>query len=278
LVDGLVASGPPSDLAAGLAWPLGITVICETLGVPAVDHDRFRTWTDQIVALTADDPSVIVAARDNLDSYLGELIAMRRDEPVDDLLSDLIVARDEQDRLSEPELVASVVTLLVAGHETTANQLGNFVYTLLSRRERWESLVADPGSVPTAVEELLRYTPLESAVGFFARVATQDVDLGDRTVAAGEAVVVALSSANRDGAVFADPDRLDLARTVNPHVAFGHGVHHCIGAPLARMELQVAIGTLVRRLPGLRLATPAADVEWITDRMMTGPRALPVSW
>lgn len=278
LVDGLEAGGSPGDLAAKLTWPLGITVICERFGVPIEDRELFHAWTDQMMALTVDDPTTIVGAREKLDGYLAELIAKRAADPAEDLISELLLAREEGDRFSLAELGVFAVDLLTAGHETTANQLGNFLYTLLSRRELWEQLVADPESVPTAIEELLRYTPLAARIAPFSRIATEDVEVAGQLIHAGEAVLGQNDSANRDESVFADPERIDLTRTVNPHVAFGHGPHHCPAASLARVELQTAIGTLVRRLPGLRLAVPAAEVEWTPNRVMRGVRGLPVTW
>jgi cytochrome P450 len=281
LVDELVKAGPPADLAAGLAWPLAIGVICETLGVPYEDRDRFRAWTDQMMALTVTDPSTIQAARDNLDAYLADLIAQRRteSEPTD-LLGELVAARDGEDRLTDGELTIYAVDILAAGHETTANQLGNFVYLLLSDRRLWETLVADPGLVPGAVEELLRFVPLtaSTSIGAFSRVATEDVELAGQLVREGEAVVGQLDSANRDATVFAEPDEIDFRRVDVPHVAFGHGPHYCPGAPLARAELRAAVGTLVRRLPGLRLDVRPEDVVWKDNRVMRGVRELPVRW
>lgn len=278
LVDDLEAGGSPGDLAAKLTWPLGITVICERFGVPAEDRELFHAWTDQMMALTVDDPTTIVGAREKLDTYLAELIAKRAANPAEDLISELLLAREEGDRFSLAELGVFAVDLLTAGHETTANQLGNFLYTLLSRRELWEQLVADPESVPTAIEELLRYTPLAARIAPFSRIATEDIEVAGQLVHAGEAVLGQNDSANRDESVFPDPERIDLTRTVNPHVAFGHGPHHCPAASLARVELQTAIGTLVRRLPGLRLAVPVEDVEWTPNRVMRGVRGLPVAW
>lgn len=278
LLDALIAAGRPGDLAAALNWPLPVTVICELLGVPAADHERFRAWTEMTLAMGADtNAEDIVAARDGLNAYLAKLIAQRRAEPADDLLSGLVAARDDADRLSEDELVRLSATLLISGHETTANQLGNFVFLLLSDRARWARLVADPDLVPAAVEELLRFTPMAASVDF-ARVAVTDVELGGGRIAAGDAVLVALHAANRDRDVFDAPDELDLCRAHNPHVAFGHGVHHCLGAPLARMELQVALSALLSRLPTLRLAVPAHEVPWRTDRLVRGVLALPVTW
>jgi cytochrome P450 len=278
LVDGLEAGGSPGDLAEALTWPLGITVICERFGVPQEDRELFHAWTDQMMALTVDDPATIIGAREQLDGYLAELIAKRAANPAEDLISELVEAREEGDRFSQAELAVFAVDLLTAGHETTANQLGNFLYTLLSRRELWDRLVAAPEHVPAAVEELLRYTPLAASIAPFSRVATEDVEVAGELIRAGEAVLGQNDSANRDETVFTDPERIDLTRAENPHVAFGHGPHHCPAASLARVELQTAIGTLVRRLPGLRLAVPAEDVEWTRNRVMRGVRRLPVEW
>lgn len=278
LLDRMIAAGPRVDLAAGLAWPLPITIMCELLGVPMADRDDFRTWTEMTLALGSDiAPDAIVDARVRLNEYLAGLVARRRAEPTDDLLGALVLARDNEDRLSEQELVTLGVTLLISGHETTANQIGNFVFTLLAEPNRWSELVAEPAAVPRAVEELLRFVPLAASADF-ARIALEDVEVGGQRVRAGEAVLVQLHAANRDELAFARPDELDLHRSENSHLAFGHGIHHCLGAPLARMELQVTLGTLVRRLPGLRLAVPADDIEWRTDRLVRGVQALPVTW
>jgi cytochrome P450 RapN len=279
LLDRMVESGPTADLAASLAWPLPISVICDLLGVPFADRESFRGWTDAALGLGADQVDAIVSARQHLGEYIAGLIAQRRVRPAEDLLTALVAARDKEDRLSEEELVQLGMTLLVAGHETTANQIGNFVYTLLSQPEYWAQLVADPELVPAAVEELLRWVPLgASGGGGGVRVATEDVELGGQIVRAGEAVVVVMSSANRDEAVFDHSEEIDFSREGNAHIAFGHGAHHCLGAPLARMELQLAIGTLVRRLPTLRLAVPADEVPWRSQRVVRGVLALPVSW
>jgi cytochrome P450 len=277
LLDRMIAAGSPADLAESLAWPLPITVICELLGVPVEDRDRFRVWTDRLLSLSGTEIEQTMQARESLDAYLADLIAQRRVEPTDDLLGQLVLARDEDERLSEGELVAFGVTLLVAGHETTANQTGNFVFLLLDQPQLWQQLVGDPDLVPAAVEELTRFVPLGASAAF-ARIATEDLELGGRLVRKGESVVTTIASANRDETVFDRPDEINLTREQNPHVGFGHGVHHCLGAPLARLELQLAVGTLVRRLPGLRLAVPADDVAWRVDRLVRGVRALPVAW
>jgi cytochrome P450 len=169
------------------------------------------------------------------------------------------------------------IALLAGGHETTANQIGSFVFQLLSVRDRWEALVAKPALIPSAVEELLRLTPL-AAVADLPRIAKEDLEIGGQVIRAGEAVLVQLDSANRDATVFADAEDLDFGRQSNRHLSFGFGVHHCLGAPLARLELRIVLETLVRRLPGLRLAVPAADVKWRSGRLMRGVLALPVTW
>lgn len=277
LLDRIVEQGPPADLVEGLALPLPITMICELLGVPVEDRDRFRDWSDAVLAITAYTPDQIAAARDELKAYLAELVQQRRERPTDDLLGVLVVARDEDERLSEAELIQFGITLLVAGHETTANQIGNFIYTLLTHPEQLDALKADPSVLNPAIEELLRFTPLGSSAGF-SRIALEDVELSGVLVRAGEAVVTQAAAANRDKNVFDRPDDLDFGREHNPHIAFGHGAHHCLGAQLARVELQVAVGSLVRRLPELRFAVPVEQVPFKSGRLVRGLQTLPVAW
>ncbi|WP_447006179.1 cytochrome P450 [Saccharothrix isguenensis] len=278
LVDGLLDAmeerGAPADLVESLAMPLPITIICEMLGVPFEDRDRFRAWSEAAVSITAFTYEEILASGEALRAYIGELTERKRVDPADDMLSVLVAAHDDEDRLSTPELVSFGVALLVAGHETTANQLGNFVYQLLRDPDRLGELRADPTLVPAAVEELLRFTPLGGSAGF-PRIATAEVELSGVTIKPGEAVFVDNLAANRDPSVFENPNELDFHRAQNPHITFGHGAHHCIGAPLARMELQVAIGSLLKRFPLLRLD---GDVTFKKGRLIRGPQALPVRW
>jgi cytochrome P450 RapN len=280
LLDRMTAAGPPADLCTGLAWPLPAAVICDLLGIPAADRIEFRAWTDRMLRLSG-SAETVEAARGQLREYLGDLVtrlvAQRREEPGADLLSELVAARDGSDRLTDDELVLLGVTLLVAGHETTANQLGNFVYTLLTQPRLWQQLAEAPELVDPAIEELLRFTPLFASSGF-PRIATEDLELDGQRIHAGDAIIVQLASANRDGSVFDNPERLDLTRADNPHLAFGHGAHHCLGASLARMELRVALATLTQRLPRLRVAVPVEDIEWRTNRFFRGMRSLPVTW
>ncbi|MFD5102189.1 cytochrome P450 [Streptomyces albidochromogenes] len=279
LLDKMLASGNTGDLAAQYAWMLPITVICEMLDVPLEDHYKFRAWID--TWLTLGDEHTLEemneARFEKLPEYMSSLIAKRRAQPGDDLLSALVAARDEQDKLSEEELITMSIALLATGHHTTANQLANHLYILLSRREEWQKLVDRPELLNTAIEELLRVTPL-SPYSENTRIATEDLELGGQLVKAGEAVMIFPAVGNRDPRVFDNPEDLDLTREHNPHIAFGHGIHHCLGAPLARLELQVALGTLLRRLPEVELAVPAEDVPWKTDNVVRGVAGLPVRW
>ncbi|MFF4602678.1 cytochrome P450 [Streptomyces sp. NPDC001339] len=275
LLDAMVATGAPADLTTALTWPLPITVICEMLGVPLADRERFSEWVDGLLMLA--DPEQAARARAQLDEYLAGLIAQRRVTPTDDLLGELVAEDDEDDPLSEEELIGLGVSLLSAGQEATANQIGNFVYTLLTRPALWQQLSADPALVPKAVEELLRFIP-NSATAGFTRVATEDVELSGQLIRAGDAVVAELGMANHDAEVFERPDEIDFQRERVPHVTFGHGLHHCLGAQLARLELRVVLEILIDRMPGLRLAVPADQLSWRTERLVRGVAALPVSW
>lgn len=274
LLDTMIAAGSPADLTKTLTWPLPITMICELLGVPVADRDRFTVWVDGLLVLS--DPDQATRARGQLNDYLGGLVALRRTAPTDDLLGEL-AAVDDEDRLSDEELVSLGVSLLSAGQEATANQIGNFAYTLLSNPDLWRELVADPGLITNAVDELSRYIPISASAGF-TRIATEDVELSGCTVRAGDAVVADFAVANRDPAVFDRPGEIDFHRRANPHLTFGYGLHHCLGAQLARMELQTVLEVLIRRLPGLRLAVPADQVSWRSDRLIRGAVELPVGW
>ncbi len=284
-LDAIEQMGAPADLVKEFALPVPVTIICEMLGVPAADQHRFLDFSDAMLSTTAYTREEIAAAWGELAAYLTEVVAERRraltqgevPEDCDDLLGALVAARDDDDRLSEAELVQLGVTVLIAGHETTAKQISNFAYLLLTRPDRWQQLLADPELVPAAVEEMLRYVQLGNGV-VFPRVATEDLEIAGATVRAGDAVFVHLLSANRDETIFHNAAELDLTRPSNQHVTFGYGVHHCLGAQLARVELQVAIGSLLRRFPNLTLAIPADEVRWQTGLVVSGPTSLPVRW
>ncbi|WP_275294258.1 cytochrome P450 [Amycolatopsis sp. La24] len=274
LIKELREHGQPADLVDLYALPIPVAVICELLGVPVGDRPQFREWSDAALSTTRLTPEESERSREELRAYMAGLIAEHRAQPQDDLMTALIEARDVRDRLTELELVDLCVGILVAGHETTASQIPNFVYALLEQHEHWERLCADPSLIPTAVEELLRFVPLGAGAGF-ARYATEDVEVGDVLVRQGEPVLVAIGAANRDRLQFGTADQLVLDRGDNHHLGFGHGVHHCLGAPLARLELQEALRALTRELPGLRLA---GDIEWKTQMLVRGPRSMPIGW
>ncbi|MBB5874103.1 cytochrome P450 [Allocatelliglobosispora scoriae] len=278
LVDEMIAHGGPLDLVEHFALPFPVTVMCELLGVPVADRKRFGTWASVIVATTSLSPEKIVEYRARLGIYMGRLIDRRRREPTDaDLLGALVQARDDDDRLTEDELLHLSATLLSVGFETTSAEIPNFMYLLLTRPDLLHRLRAEPELLPTAVEELLRYSPI-AAFAMFPRYAREDVELPGGPVRAGEPVLVHTAAANRDPRVFTDPDEIDLARSPNPHLALGHGVHHCLGGPLARMELRTMLATLIRRLPNLRLAVTAEEIPWKTGQLIRGPQSLPVTW
>jgi cytochrome P450 len=274
LLDEMIAAGPPADLVEDYALPIPVAVICELLGVPAEDRPRFRVWSDASLSTTRLTAAELEQNREELRAYMRGLIEQHRAEPQDDLMTALIEARDVRDRLTELELVDLCVGILIAGHETTASQIPNFVHVLLQRPDRFAELRANPELVTDAVEELLRFVPLGAGASF-ARYATEDVEVGDVQVRAGEPVLVAVASANRDMLRFDDPEELRFDRDGNQHLGFGHGVHHCLGAPLARLELQEALRALLDRMPGLRAA---GEVQWKSQMLVRGPRSMPVGW
>jgi nocardicin N-oxygenase len=281
LVDAMLDSGAPAELVGEYTLPLAIGVICELLGVPAADQASFRGWATVALSRGAYPPEQVREAMDNLSDYLVEQIDLRRREPADDLLGALVRARDDEDRLSELELVTISATLLTAGYENTGNTMANLVLRLLSRDGLWRELAAQPSPPPqrlaTAIEELLRHAMFGTGTSF-ARIATEDVRIGGVTIRAGEAVFTSLPTANRDPRAFAEPQRLELGRDPNPHVTFGYGPHHCLGAQLARQELHTGLGVLLRRLPGLALAVPLAELPWKTGLIVRGVESLPVRW
>jgi cytochrome P450 len=261
------------DLIDALAFPLPIRVICELLGVPRKDQAPFRQWSSTIVS-GANSPHQLRSTFEEMLAYLRDLIARKRATPGNDLLSALIAVRDEGDRLSENELTSTIFILLIAGHETTVNLIGNAVYLLLSERDRWEQLRANLDLLPEAIEEFLRYeSPVETAT---ARITAEPVEIGGTLIPAGEVVLISLLAGNRDSDQFSDPNQLDITRSKNQHLAFGHGIHYCLGAPLARLEAQVALGTLLTRYPSLHLATTPDQLHWRPGILMRGLSELPV--
>lgn len=285
IVDGLldrVAAKGSMDVIEEFAYPIPVIVICEMLGVPVADHERFKGWSLDLArgldAIMLPPESEVAqrsgVARHGLSAYFRELIAERRAAPREDLLSALIAAEEAGDRLSEHELLATCILLLVAGHETTVNLIGNGTLALLRHPDQLCRLRDDPGLIGTAVEELLRY---DGPVQRTARIPSEDVTIRGRTIAKGEMVMPFIGAADRDPAQFPDPDRLDLGRADNRHVAFGLGIHFCLGAPLARVEGQIALSSLVRRWSRLALAT-SDPPEYRQSLTLRGLRTLPVTF
>jgi cytochrome P450 len=276
LLDAMAARGGPVDLCEAYASPLPVAVICELLGVPDGDRADFGTWSAGILSITAHTQEEVLALRTSLFGYLKELVAGKRERPGEDLLSALVAAHDDEDRLSGQELLTMVMTLLVAGYETTASVLGTSVFTLLRHPGALAALADGPEHLEHAVEELLRTNPIGD--GGPLRVTLEDVKVGGTVIPEGSAVIASVCAANRDGARFPDPGAYRPGRGDGPHLAFGQGPHFCLGAPLARAELRIALSALARRFPTLRLAVPAEAVEMRTGLMLNRLTALPVTW
>jgi cytochrome P450 len=279
LIDELIERGHGADLHRGYAVELPVRVIAEMLGARPEELGKLQEWTDRLVSITAHTDAERLQAREESAAYIAGLIVQRRAEPGDDLLSALITARDDQDRLTERELVWLGINILVAGHDTTVSAISRALFMLLRHPEQWKLLADRPDLLVHATEELLRYAP-PSEIGFM-RVATEDTEVGGCPVAKGEGVIPVMHAVGRDHRELPDPDTLDLARPREQaarHLAFGHGPHYCPGAGVARMELQVAFGELARRLPGLELAVPAEQIEWMGGLLTLRPRELPVTW
>jgi cytochrome P450 len=276
LIDAMLSRAQPADLVADFSLPLPSQVICEMLGVPAADLEQFHAWSDTILGDWQRDADEILTALAELYGYFGTLIEIKRARPADDLISALIVARDDTDRLSEQELTVMCCTLLIGGHETTANQINLSLLLLFDYPGEVAKLRADPELIPGAVEELLRCSRLGSLPP--TRVTREDVEIGGVVIPEGERVIPLFGTANRDPSVFTDPERFDVTRDASSHLTFGAGVHHCLGAQLARVELQEAFRGLIGRLPGLRLAVPAGDLEFKPGMAIHSLRELPVRW
>ncbi|MFJ3877745.1 cytochrome P450 [Streptomyces sp. NPDC090077] len=276
LLDAMEANGARrADLVEAFAFPLPMTVICELLGVPALDRDAFRGWSNEAVARTSAEAEA--AAYEEMTRYLTVLIDAKRAEPGDDLLSAMIHAVDEGgDRLSPSELIGMCVLLLIAGHETTVNMIGNGMRALFAHPEQLADLRADLGLLEGAVEEMLRYDgPVETST---ERLALEDVEMGGVVIPKGSVVLIGMADADRDPARFEDPDRFDIRRDARGHIAFGHGLHYCLGAPLARMEGRIALRSLLERFPDLEGDADAAGFSWVHGMLIRGVREIPVRW
>lgn len=264
--------GEQVDLVAGLAVPLPVIVICELLGVPEADRPEVQRWSAELFA--AGKPDLIDAASHAVADYMTGLIAAKRLRPGDSLLDRLISARDGNDHLSEEELVSLAVLLLVAGHETTTNFLGNAALALLQHPAELERLRSNPKDIPASLDELLRFDSPVSTATF--RFTTEAITLGGTEIPAGVPVLVALGAANRDPERFASADQLNLDREAAGHLSFGHGLHRCVGAPLAKAEADIALRAILSRFPGIRLAASPDQLDWRRTRLVRGLATLPV--
>ncbi|MET7741272.1 cytochrome P450 [Streptomyces sp. NPDC005385] len=277
ITDGLLDAmlpGGRADLVESFAYPLPLTVICELLGVPGPARAAFRALSTEAVAPTSAESEYDAFVR--LAAYLGDLIEDKRSAgPADDLLSGLIrTTAEDGDRLSPEELSGMAFVLLVAGHETTVNLIAGAVHALLTHPDQLTALRADMMLLDGTIEETLRYEgPVENAT---FRYATQPLDIGGTAIASGDAVMVGLTAADRDGTRYPAPDRFDIRREARGHIAFGHGIHYCLGAPLARLEARVALGSLLERCPDLALDGPPSG--WLPGMLMRGARRVPVRW
>ena len=271
LLDALGTHGR-TDLMASYATPLPITVICDLLGVPHEHRRDFRVWTNPLVTPDPASPDVTKQAVMAMLGFFTGLLADKRKEPADDLLSDLIAVQEEGDRLTEDELMSLAFLILFAGYENTVQLIGNAVSTLLRHPEQLAALRTDPSRLPAAVEEFARHEG--PALLAIRRFPVEDVTIGEVVVPAGETVLLSLSAANRDPSRFPDPDRLDIGRDTSGHLALGHGIHYCLGAPLARMETEIALAALLERLPDLALEEAAP--RWRPSLRSRGLLTLPV--
>ncbi|MFF5969368.1 cytochrome P450 [Streptomyces collinus] len=279
LIDTMLAGPRPADLVHSFSLMVPASVTCLLLGVPIADVSRFHAMANKIFGGWSRSEDEIARAYTAMAGYMAQLIVRKRIAPEDDLISGLIDAPDSAEKLSDVELVKFCVGLLAAGHETTANSISMSFVALSQYPDELARLRADPDLVPAAVEELLRYVII-SGSGFIPlpRITREEVYLGGVTIPAGEIVLPTFDAANRDGAAFDDPDRLDVGRAPKIHLSFGAGAHHCLGAQLARLQLQEAFRGLLTRLPGLRMAVPMSALEFRAGHRIANVRELPVTW
>ncbi|MFE9567421.1 cytochrome P450 [Streptomyces sp. NPDC006692] len=277
LLGRMAAQGSPADFVEHVAAPLPLVTICEVLAIPAHERDWLRSHALTMMNIGAAAREAAVRAKAELRAYFTDLTAARRRAPGDDLISTLATARDGDELLDDQELAVMAMVLLITGQDTTTYQLGNIAYTLLTKPDVLDALRAHPDRFPSVLDELLRFIPFRKGVGI-PRVATEDVELSGVLIKAGDVVHVSYLTANRDTLKFDRPHEVDLDRGAVPHMAFGWGAHHCLGAPLAQMELEVAFTSLLTRFPSLRLDGGAGEVPWNTHSIWRYPLALPVAW
>ncbi|MET9291038.1 cytochrome P450 [Streptomyces sp. NPDC003077] len=273
-LDDMLAAGPPADLVSDFALPVPSMVICQLLGVPYADHDFFQDASRRLVQSTS--AAEATTARDDLEHYMDGLITTLESEPGPGLLGALVARQLADGAIDREELISNALLLLVAGHETTASMTSLGVITLLEHPEQYAALRDDPALIPGAVEELLRYLAIADIAG--ARLATADIEIDGQLIRAGEGVIIVHSIANRDAAVFDDPDTFDIHRPARHHLSFGYGVHQCLGQNLARLELEIILTALLERVPTLRLATPVENLTLRPGSTIQGVNELPVTW
>lgn len=278
LLDAMEGAGTSAELVAGYCFALPVRIICRLLGVPEQDGPRFREWSNAFASGTKMEPAELMAQIGAFVGYVGELIAAKRAQPGEDLIDDLIAARDGSDRLSEKELLSLVTGLIAAGNETTASALSRFVVTLLADDDRglWQQLLDAPQTLPAAVDELLRFTGLSNNA--MLRQAVADVELPSGTVRAGQAIVIPGNGALRDPEAYPDPDAVHFDRAAPPNLIFGGGAHYCLGAHLAKAELTIGLGALLKRLPTLRMTVTRDELTFTGGEIIDSIVALPVAW
>ncbi|MER7835223.1 cytochrome P450 [Streptomyces sp. NPDC096040] len=276
LLDVMEAAGPPADLMEHLHGPFPIAVIRDFLGVDEKDWHRWAATGEALLSAGADSEERAKEAARATRARLAELLQHRRDEPREDLAGVLALAA-AADEITDDEAISLATSIQVSGGHAVRNNSGSMMYALLTHPRQLDRLRREPELLPKAVDELFRYVPHRNGVGI-PRVAVEDVEVGGQLIRAGEVIYNAYVAANRDPAVFPDPDDLDFDRTNGPHLAFGHGPHHCMAAIMARMEAEIMIGSVLARFPGIRLAVPAEDVEFQRQGLIRGPRTLPVTW
>jgi cytochrome P450 len=281
LIDGLLRATPPVDFHAAVSFPLPVLVICQLLGVPFDDRENFRRWSDDAADMT--DAHRSRAGWGQLFAYMFQLLGRKREQPAEDVISDLLATQAYSAALTDHGIAQLAAGLLFAGHETTVSAIDRGVVLLATNPAQLRALRADPTLISPMVEEVLRHPdPVQPAdvprPGGLPRYAHADIDVDGVTIAAGDLVLLALHEANVDTSVFPRPHEFDVSRVDNPHMTFGHGSHYCIGAPLARIELQVVLGTLVNRVPGLRLAVPVEQLRPKSHLLTGGVAELPVAW
>jgi cytochrome P450 len=273
LLDGLDDGRPVVDLIAGFTQPMTITTICDVLGVPGEDKPLFHRWAAELVG-AGHDPEVVEAASNSVIAYAQASIESKRATPGQDMLSMLVHGKDGGDRLTQEELVSMFFLIIMAGHVTSMHTLTNVIHSLLTNPEELAKLRADLSLIPAALDELIRFDS-GVAVGTF-RFTKEEITLGEVTIPAGEILALSMNSAHRDSAKFPEADRLDVTRCPKNHLGFGHGTHYCVGAPLARIQLEVSLTKLLTKFPDLRLAVPSDELAWEHGALMRGLTELPV--